>query len=162
MKPLTPETLRKSFVNTSKREAAEAVPLFKLDEIEWDKHEVLGWIDKSNPLLGFIVIEVNDEPVGIMLRASKTKPKKTMCALCEDIVDLTDVKLFVAKRAGAAGRRGDTVGTLIHSSFKCSANARRKPNTMEGKADPEGFIARRVEALQVNSQKFAQRVLQGD
>lgn len=160
MQPLTPETLRKSFVNTSKREAAEAIPLQKLDEVEWDKLDVFGWIDKSNPLLGFIVIEVEGAPVGIMLRASKTKPKKTMCALCEDIVDLTDVKLFVAKRAGASGRRGDTVGTLIHSNFSCSAHARRKPNTMEGKADPEGFIARRVEALQVNALRFAQRVLQ--
>lgn len=159
MQPLTPQTLLKSFVNTSKREAAEAIPPMKLDEVEWEKTDIFGWVDKSNPLVGYVVIPVDGEPVGIMLRASKDKPKKTMCAFCEDIVDLTDVKMFVAKLAGPAGRKGDTVGTLAHANFSCSKHVRRKPNSMEGKLDPEAFKARRVSALLENAQKFARRVL---
>lgn len=159
MQPLTPDSLRKSFVNTSKREAAEAIPPFKLEEIEWEKQDLFGWVDKSNPLVGYVVIPVDGEPVGIMLRASKDKPKKTMCALCEDIVDLSDVKLFSAKLAGAAGRKGDTVGTLIHANFSCSKHVRRKPNTMEGKAAPEAFKAKRIAALDEHALRFAKRVL---
>ncbi len=159
MQPLAPKSLRDSFVNTSKREAAEAIPPFRLETVEWEKLEVFGWIDRSNPLLGFIVIPLDGEPVGIMLRASGNKTKKTMCALCEDIVDVSDVKLFVAKRAGAAGRKGDTVGTLIHGHFGCSKQVRRKPNSIEGKRDPEKFIADRIEALVANAEQFARRVL---
>lgn len=159
MQPLTPKSLRDSFVNTSKREAAEAIPPFNLDEVEWDKLDIFGWIDRSNPLLAFVVIPIDEKPVGIMLRASGNKSKKTMCALCEDIVDTEDVKLFVAKRAGAAGRKGDTIGTLIHGKFNCSKQVRRKPNTFEGKTDPEGFIARRIDTLVLNAEAFARRVL---
>lgn len=159
MHPLTPETLRKSFVNTSKRESAEAIPPLKLEDVDWDRHDIFGWVDKSNPLVGYVVIPVDGTPVGIMLRASKEKPKKTMCALCEDIVDLSDVRLFTAKLAGAAGRKGDTVGSLFHADFSCSKHVRRKPNTMEGKTDPEAFKAKRIAALDEHAQRFARRVL---
>lgn len=162
MQPLTPKSLKDSFVNTSKREAAEAIPPFKLDEVEWEKIDVFGWTDKSNPMVAYAVIPVEGTPVGIMLRASATKPKKTMCALCEDIIDLSDVRLFVAKRAGAAGRKGDTIGTLIHAGFTCNKNVRRKPNRFEGVSDPEGFVAKRVTALQEHAVQFALRVLNGE
>ena len=162
MQSLTLDQIRASFVNTSKREAAQAIPTVKLDEVNWEKLDIFGWTDAKNPLVAYVIIPVDGTPVGIMLRASKTKPKKTMCAFCEDIIDLSEVKLFVAKFAGAAGRKGDTIGTLAHANFSCSAHARRKPNTMEGKADPEAFIARRVENLRFNSQRFAERVLDGE
>lgn len=159
MQPLTPKSLRDSFVNTSKREAAEAIPPFRLEDVEWHKLDFFGWTDRSNPLLAFVVIPVDEKPVGIMLRAPGTKSKKTMCALCEDITDVSDVTLFVAKRAGSAGRKGDTLGTLIHSRFNCSALARRKPNSFEGKADPEKFISDRKQALITKAELFARRVL---
>ncbi len=159
MQSLTPQSLRTSFVNTSKREATEAIPPIRLDTIDWEKHDIFGWTDKSNPLVAYVIIPVDDEPVGIMLRASKNKPKKTMCALCEDIIDLSEVKLFVAKLAGPAGRKGNTIGTLAHADFSCSKHVRRKPNSMEGKADPEAFIAQRVDALRFNAERFARRVL---
>lgn len=82
-----------------------------------------------------------------------------MCALCEDIIAVDNVRLFAARLAGAPGRQGNTVGTLLHTDLSCSAHVRRAPNTMEGKADPEGFIARRIGVLHSNAERFARRVM---
>lgn len=158
MRPLTSDDIRASFINASKREAALAASAARLDGVAWERLDIFGWTDPKNPLVTSVVIPVDDVPLGILLRTSTTKPKKTMCALCEDIIAVDDVRLFVARLAGPAGRRGDSVGTLLHTNVQCSVHVRRQPNTMEGKADPEGFIARRVGVLQTNAERFARRV----
>ncbi|GAA3913765.1 hypothetical protein BKA10_000326 [Microbacterium invictum] len=38
-----------------------------------------------------------------------------------------DVQFFFARKAGTAGRNGNTIGTLICQNFGCSANVRRLP-----------------------------------
>lgn len=159
MHPLTSDDIRASFINASKREAALAASAARLDGVAWERLDIFGWTDPKNPLITSVVIPVDDVPVGILLRTSTTKPKKTMCALCEDIIAVDNVRLFAARLAGAPGRQGNTVGTLLHTDLSCSAHVRRAPNTMEGKADPEGFIARRIGVLHSNAERFARRVM---
>lgn len=159
MQSLTPARLRASFVNTSRREASQAIPPFSLDEPAYPDLELLGWSDRHNPQRAFVVIPLDEREVGIQLRAVPGPRRKAMCALCEDITEVSDVKMFVAKLAGPAGRRGDTLGTLIHADFSCSRHVRRQPSRMEGQDDPQGFIERRVAQLRENAERFARRVL---
>ncbi|WP_394159976.1 FBP domain-containing protein [Galactobacter valiniphilus] len=159
MQELSLAQLRAAFVNTSRREASQATPEQDLSALDWEQLSLLGWRDAHNPQRAFVVIPVEERHVGIMLTAVPSPPRKAMCALCEDITEVSDVKMFIAKAAGAAGRKGDTLGTLIHADFKCSKYARRFPSRLEGQDNPEAFIAARVERLRENAERFALRVL---
>ena len=164
MKPLTDNEIRSSFVNASRREARQASLPADLDSFgaHWEKLDYLGWVDRSNPQRAYAVIPVDDEPVGLLLRASeRTGRASTMCAWCEDVFATSDVRLFVARRAGASGRDGNSLGTLAHADFSCSAHVRRLPNGMEGGLDPLSLVDRRVEELRWRSSAFARRVRDG-
>ena len=164
MKPLTDNEIRSSFVNASRREARQASLPADLDSFgaHWEKLDYLGWVDRSNPQRAYAVIPVDDEPVGLLLRASeRTGRASTMCAWCEDVFATSDVRLFVARRAGASGRDGNSLGTLAHADFSCSAHVRRLPNGMEGGLDPLSLVDRRVEELRSRSSAFARRVRDG-
>ncbi|WP_353952677.1 FBP domain-containing protein [Knoellia sp. S7-12] len=162
MNPLTENEIRSSFVNASKREVAQA-SLPDLSALDWERLEYLGWRDSKRPL-GYAVVVIDDVPRGIILRAAPPasalggRRRSAICAWCEDPIETKDVSLYVAKRGGAAGRNGDTIGTLICTEFACSSNVRRKPTFTElGSDEPsarEEFIERRVAGVQSRSTKF--------
>ena len=161
MLPATEKLIRASFVNCSRREAADVTLPADLADLRWDRLDYLGWIDRKAPLRAYVALEVDEQLVGIALRSPEgtAARKRAVCAWCEDVYATEDVSMYVARRAGAAGRKGDTIGTLICTSFDCSANVRRKPTIIEAGQDPAGVIARRTAGLQERSLKFAREVL---
>ncbi|WP_251152793.1 FBP domain-containing protein [Cellulosimicrobium sp. Marseille-Q4280] len=165
MNPLTEKQIRSSFVNASKREAAQAT-LPDLDTLDWERLDYLGWRDRKAPLASYAVVPLDGEPTGILLRSSDAKTggprKRAVCAWCEDVVVTEDVSLYVARRTGAAGRRGNTVGTLICTEFLCSANVRRTPTRTEmgdDQAMRDLFIELRIQGLRERSARFVTEVL---
>jgi hypothetical protein len=166
MNSLTEKQLRASFVNASRREAATAT-LPDLDTLAWGRLDYLGWRDRKAPLSAYVVLEVDDEPVGVLLRGGDHRTtrvrRKAVCVWCEDVVVTDDVSMYVARRAGAAGRRGDTIGTLICTEFLCSQNVRRTPTRTEAGTDLEAvrhqIVERRVAGLRERSARFVQEVL---
>ena len=164
MLPLTEKQLRSSFVNASRREAAGAT-LPDLSAVDWDRLEYLGWQDRRAPLSAYVVLELDGEPTGVLLRssdASRTR-RRAMCAWCEDVVVTDDVTLYVARRAGASGRRGNTIGTLVCTQFICSRNVRRPPTRTEVGEDAqwqrELVVERRIAGLRERSARFVAEVL---
>jgi hypothetical protein len=164
MTPLDEKQLRSCFVNASKREANQAT-LPDLAALDWDRLDYLGWRDRKAPLVAYVVVPGADgEPVGVRLRAGDAKGgrprRKGVCAWCEDVVATADVSLYVARRGGAPGRHGNTIGTLICTDFRCSRNVRRVPLLAEA-ATPEAkaeLTARRVEGLRERAARFAAEV----
>lgn len=161
MNALTPADIARCFVNASRREAAAVAPPTDLDALPWDDLDLLGWRDRKLPERSYVVVPVDDEPRGIILRATPGGRNQAMCGWCEDIVATAGVRMFSARLAGPAGRRGDTVGTLLHADFSCSTVARRAPSAIEGAQDAALFTGRRVEGLRTRSQGFARKVLAG-
>jgi hypothetical protein len=162
MHALTEKGLRASFVNASLRER-NAIPLpADLDAIEWEALDFLGWRDPKLAHVGYVVIPVDGEPVGILLRESERKARtRPQCAWCADVTLPNDVVFFSAKRSGAAGRNGNTVGTLVCSAFECSANVRRLPPPAYLGFDVEAARQRRIEALRTNVESFARDLRDG-
>jgi hypothetical protein len=165
MNPLTEKQIRTSFVNASRREAAQAT-LPDLDAIDWDRLDYLGWRDRKAPLSAYAVVPLDGEPVGVLLRSTDAKSggrrRRALCAWCEDVVVTDDVSLYVARRAGASGRRGNTVGTLICTDFRCSSNVRRTPTRTElGDDDSmlETIVELRIDGLRDRSSRFVAEVL---
>jgi len=159
MIPLDDARIRASFVNASLRERG-AVPLPPAPEsLSWDGLDYLGWRDPKQPKLGYVVAEVDGTPVGVILREADTRPRsRAQCAWCNDVELPNDVVLFVARRAGDAGRRGDTVGTLLCAGFECSRNVRRLPPSAYLGFDREAARDRRIDALRDNVTAFLRDV----
>lgn len=161
MRALTVPEIRASFVNCSRRDAAQAV-LPDLAPLDWDRLDYLGWTDPKNHRRAYVVTRVDDRPTGMVLRASDgTTRRNAVCTWCEDVVATNDVALFVAKLAGPAGRNGDTIGTLICADFACSRNARRRPTIVEAGDDAAAVVARRVAAVQEHCARFVAAVARG-
>jgi hypothetical protein len=68
------------------------------------------------------------------------------------------VVLYTTKRAGQAGRRGDTVGTLICENFECSKNVRMLPPSAYLGFDREAARDRRIETLRERVAGFVREV----
>lgn len=164
MNPLTEKQIRASFLNASKREASQAT-LPDLGTIDWERLDYLGWHDRKAPLSAYVVLELDGEPAGVLLRSTDAKGGRTrtkgLCAWCEDVVVTDDVSLYVARRGGAPGRNGNTIGTLICTEFGCSRNVRRPPTFTEAGNDPalrELLTDQRIAGLRERAARFVAEV----
>ncbi|SOD98827.1 FBP domain-containing protein [Blastococcus haudaquaticus] len=164
MNSLTEKQIRASLVNASRREAASAV-LPDLAELPWERLDYLGWRDRRAPLTGYVVVELDGDPTGVLLRASPApssgRRRKAMCVWCRDVATV-EATLYVARRGGASGRAGNTIGTLICEDFTCSRNARRPPTSAESgtgiEAVADQVVAERIAGLRERSAQFVRDV----
>ncbi|MFF2272151.1 FBP domain-containing protein [Agromyces sp. NPDC058136] len=159
MLPITDAQIRASFINASVRERAALSLPADFARLDWDRRDFLGWRDRKLPNVGYVVAPIGGELVGVMLkRADGRLRSRPQCSWCEDVHLPNDVLFFVARRAGAAGRRGDTIGTLVCADFQCSANARKRPPVAYLGFDVEAARDRRVEALREHVVGFIREV----
>lgn len=164
MNPLTEKQIRTSFINTTKRETTQAA-LPDLAELSWDRLDYLGWRDRKAPLLAYVVIELDGQPTGIMLRAGAANQtmvrRKALCAWCRDLASV-EAAMYVARRGGSAGRAGNTIGTLVCEDFSCSRNVRRPPTSSEAGTDAEQvrdlIVQERIAGLRERAARFVQEV----
>ena len=162
MLSLTADQIRSSFVNASQRERKE-LTLPDLTQVRFDDLDYLGWRDRRQPALGYVVAVVDGEPVGVLLRQADGRIRsRSQCSWCEDVHLPNEVVFFIAKRAGKAGRNGNTLGTLVCAGFECSANVRRRPPTAYVGFDVEAARQQRIDALREHVDAFLRRVMDGD
>ncbi|WP_434316210.1 FBP domain-containing protein [Leifsonia sp. P73] len=161
MLPLNEQQLRSSLVNASQRERKE-LTLPDLANTRWDDLDYLGWRDRRNPNQGYVIAEVDGELVGVLLRkADGGVRSRPQCSWCEDVHLPNEVVFFIAKRAGAAGRNGNTLGTLVCAGFECSSNVRKRPPLAYVGFDLEAARLQRMEALREHVTTFVRRVAEG-
>nr|WP_196791776.1 FBP domain-containing protein [Motilibacter deserti] len=156
--------MRASFVNCSRSEAKRMTLPAGLDALDWEPLDFLGWRDPRSPQRAYLVTPHRDGLVGLALRAtgrSGLRPGSGLCNLCHSAHPAGDVSLLVAKRAGAAGRNDNTVGTYICSDLACSLYVRGlRPLTLT-QPEPVGSPGR-VERLRDRLAQFVDRALQDD
>ncbi len=162
MHAFTEKDVRASFVNASLRER-NAIPLPDgFAGLDWAEIDYLGWRDPKLAQVGYVVIPVDDRPIGILLRESDRRTRtRPQCSWCADVTLPNDVVLFSARRAGTAGRNGDTVAALVCSNFECSANVRKLPPLAYPGYDIEAARLERIAALQANVAAFLRNVRDG-
>ncbi|MGK9149299.1 FBP domain-containing protein [Plantibacter flavus] len=162
MIPLTESQIRASFVNASRKEVSDVNLPVDFSEIDWDTRDVLGWRDKKMPRRAYVVSIVDGEPVGILLRQADASARaRPQCTWCQDVTLSNDVVFYSAKRAGQAGKNGDTVGTLVCADFGCSANVRKLPPLAYVGFDAEAARQERIVSLRERAAAFASSVLNG-
>ena len=160
MNPLTERELRRSFRNCSRGER-ETLTLPALHAVDWATTAFLGWRDPKAPQRGYLVREVGGgDPVGIVLRAPETRVRRAaQCLLCHT-VHQDGIALFVAKRGGAAGRNGSTIGTYICDDLQCSAHLRSSLRPSRRLPDPAPVLEARTREMLERLDGFLAGVLQ--
>lgn len=159
MHPLTEQEIRESFVNASQRER-NSIAMPELGAVHWDELDFLGWRDRKIDNVGYVVTRLDGEPVGVMLRTGNGRTRtRPQCSWCEDVHLPNEVVFFSAKRAGAAGRKGDTIGTLVCAGFECPANVRKRPPLAYVGFDVEAARQARIAVLRENVSRFVAAVV---
>ncbi|WP_282700671.1 FBP domain-containing protein [Streptomyces sp. CC219B] len=123
MRPLDEQDIRKSFINCSKGEAKRLSVPRDLGERPWDDLDFLGWRDPGAPDRSYLVTEREGQPVGIALRfppAQRSLMRTSMCSLCLTSHPRGGVSLMTARKTGAAGREGNSVGLYMCTDLACS------------------------------------------
>ncbi|MCZ2858329.1 FBP domain-containing protein [Blastococcus sp. VKM Ac-2987] len=150
MRPLSETQVRRSFVNCSRGEASTLTLPEGFGSLEWAEQEMLGWRDPKAPLRGYLVADVDGEAVGIAVRAADTSMSSrtaAMCLLCQTAQSGDGVSLFTARRTGAAGRNGNTVGTYVCADLRCSRRVRTEIPPWLRERDPAEVVAERAAEL---------------
>lgn len=128
MRPIDERALRASFINASRKEVSDLNLPAGFDDIDFEKLDYLGWTDPKMPRRAYVVVWIDDVATGVFLqRAEQRVIARAQCSWCEDVTLRNDVQLFVARKAGPAGRKGDSVGILTCAEFGCSTNVRILP-----------------------------------
>lgn len=155
MRPIDERTLRTSFLNASRKEASDLTLPPGFAEIEFDSLDYLGWVDPKLPRRSYVVAWVDDVLTGVILqRAEQRVTARAQCSWCEDVTLRNDVQLYVARKAGPAGRKGDTIGTLVCAEFGCSQNVRVLPPLAYDGYDRELAREMRIVKLQEHVASF--------
>ncbi|MGY1813011.1 FBP domain-containing protein [Blastococcus sp. SYSU D00820] len=161
MEALTESQLRRSFVNCSRGEANALTLPKDFGTLPWDELEVLGWRDAKAPLRGYLVLWRDGAPVGVALRAADTRMSSrtpAMCLLCSTAQSGDAVSLFTARRAGEAGRNGNTVGTYMCADLRCAERARSEIPPWLLDRDPAEVVAERTADLRARVHGFLDSV----
>jgi hypothetical protein len=163
MLPLTEKEIRASFVNASRKEVTDLSLPPRFAELDWDAMEYLGWRDPKQAKRAYVVIPVQGGGVaGALLRQGEaTTRQRAQCSWCEDVTLPNPVAFYSARRAGAPGRNGDTVGTLICEGFECSANVRKAPPVAYLGFDIQAAKLANMRALREHAAAFVDVVLNG-
>lgn len=173
MRELDETLIRRSFVNASRKEVADLKLPAEFDALEWESLDYLGWRDPKIAKRAYLVLPTGlasdgdrdhsaaagDGLIGVMLRQAEAAPRtRAQCSWCQDVRLPNDVVFYAAKRAGAAGRNGNTIGTLICSEFQCSANVRTPPPPAYIGYDIEAARQERIAALRDRVAAFALQI----
>lgn len=159
MRPLDERAIRASLINASRKEVSSLSLPPGLAELDFDRHDYLGWQDARFPRRAYVVAWVDDAPVGVLLqRAEQRVLARAQCSWCEDVTLRNDVQFFSARKAGAAGRGGNTIGTLVCAEFGCSRNVRILPPLAYEGYDRETARELRILRLQEHVTAFLREV----
>jgi hypothetical protein len=161
VRTLTERQVRRSFVNCSRGEADGLTLPRDFAALDWAGLDLLGWRDPKAPLRGYLVLETEEGPAGIAVRAADSRMSArtaAMCLLCQTPLTGDAVSLFTARRAGERGRNGNTVGTYICADLGCSPRVRTDIPPWLRERDPAEVVAERAAELRTRALGFLDAV----
>jgi hypothetical protein len=166
MEPISDAEIRRSFINCSKGEANRVKLPADFAETPWADLDFFGWIDPSAPLRAGVAVPGPDGPRTLLLRradrsgASGSASRSSMCQVCLTSHASGGVSLFTAARAGAAGRKGNSLGEYLCSDLACSLYLRgkRQPRMRLVKYEETLSLDERIERAMTKLDGFVRRV----
>jgi hypothetical protein len=160
MRPLTEAEVRDSFVNAHPEEKKIAAMPLDFILTEWDHLDFFAWRDPRNRGRGYVVTERDGQPTGVVLRAAEgtSRARSAMCNLCHTMQPGDQVALFTARKAGAAGESGDSVGTYMCADLSCHENVRLALPLAP--LEVRSSVDRNIDGTRKRTEAFVERVLE--
>ncbi|QNA91952.1 MULTISPECIES: FBP domain-containing protein [unclassified Microbacterium] len=159
MRPLTEADVRASFVNADADELRVMEMPHDFLLVDWDYLDFFAWQDPSASRRGYVLIPHEDDVVGIVLRATETSRIRTgMCNICHTMQPGNQVALFSARRAGEAGRRGDSFGTYMCADLSCHENVRLAHPLAPNEVRTPGQVDFRLDGTRRRMESFVAQV----
>jgi hypothetical protein len=161
MRALSEAEIRESFVNATPAELEQFELPIEVLVAEWERLDALAWRDRSNRRLGYLVTFLDEEPVGIVLRAAETtmsRHRAAICNLCHTQQPADQVTLFSARRAGPAGAKGDSLGSYLCADLSCQENVRLHAPLAPAEVRDGWQALRRIEGLARRTRAFVANV----
>jgi hypothetical protein len=127
MHSLTKKEILRSFVNSSQSRIKTVAFPPSFDETDWEELDFYGWVDPRSPQRAYLVTTHASGVTGIELRRANSegaRPRSAMCNLCHAVHRHGGTALFTARKAGASGKAGNSIGTYLCTDFCCSLYAR--------------------------------------
>ncbi|KQZ11054.1 hypothetical protein ASD23_02755 [Agromyces sp. Root1464] len=162
MQPLDEKAVRSLFGNANEAELDQLALPVRFFVTEWAPLDAFGWRDPRIPSRGYLVTEIEGMPVGIVLRAADrtgSHHRAAICNLCHTHQPGDQVELFSARRAGAAGERGDSIGTYICADLACQETVRLGRPPAPSEVLPSVHELERIEGLARRTRAFVADVL---
>ncbi|GAA1961736.1 FBP domain-containing protein [Microbacterium deminutum] len=160
MRPLTEEDVRASFVNATDDELRLVALPSDFMLTDWDHLDFFAWRDPRTRGRGYVIVEVGEDPTGIILRAAEgmSRARSAMCNLCHTMQPADQVSLFTARKSGSAGAQGDSIGTYICADLSCHETVRLAaplaPNEVRASVD------RKIDGTRRRTEAFVESVLE--
>ena len=159
MRALTEDDVKNALVNADDGELRVLrVPLDFLI-LDWDHLDFLAWRDPRTRGRGYVIAEIGGQSVGVVVRAAEgsSRAAAAMCNVCHTLQPADQVALFSARKAGAAGEHGGSVGTYLCADLSCHENVRLAaplaPNEVRASVD------RRIDGTRRRMDAFVESVL---
>ena len=163
MRPATEDEIRASFANCTQGEAKRIPMPRDLADIPWPDLDFLGWRDPGAPDRAYLVAPGDgDALVGVTLRIATQQRgflHRNMCSLCLTTHPGNGVSLMTGRRAGEAGRKGDSVGSYICSDLACSLYVRGLRTPDAGGPRETLSVDEKVERTRGKLDAFLARIL---
>jgi hypothetical protein len=160
MLPVTEQQIRSSFVNASRKEVSDLTLPLDFASTDWDRLDFFGWRDRKSPRRAYFLVPIDHSPVAVLLERAQALPRsRAQCSWCQDVNLSNEVVFYGAKRAGRAGRNGDSVGILVCANFGCCANVRKRPPLAYAGFDVDAAREQRIIGLGERVRGFARAVL---
>jgi hypothetical protein len=162
MRPLTEDALRTCFVNASKGEATRMNLPRDFAETPWEELDFLGWPDPGAPERAWLVVERDAGPAGLSLRIASGGGRgftsRSMCSICMTTRTGGGVALMTARKTGAAGRQGNSIGQYMCGDLACSLYARGRKQAVGTEFDELVAVEDKIARLRANLEAFLARV----
>ncbi|WP_132991647.1 FBP domain-containing protein [Gordonia zhaorongruii] len=163
MRKPTQKQILSSFRGATKSEIRRVTFPENFDDVDFDRIEFYGWRDRKIPRRAYIVIERDDEFVSLLLNRAAAKPsRRAMCSWCRDVSLNEDAALYMARRTGPRGRRGDTLGALVCENFNCPKHARQLPPAYHKATDLDAIREMQIDEMRSRVDAFVTAVLSTD
>lgn len=161
MRPLTEAEIRDSFVNAAPDELRLVAMPHDLLLTEWDHLDFLAWRDPHARARAYLIAERDGAPTGVVLRAANgtSSARAAMCNLCHTMQPADQVSLFTARKPGAAGEHGGSVGTYMCADLSCHENVRLAAPLAP--SEVRGNVDRRIDGTRRRTEAFIDSVLEG-
>lgn len=162
MRPLTEDEIRGAFVNATEDDLRIMAMPHSLLLTGWDFLDFFAWRDPHARGRGYLVVERDGQPTAVVLRAANTSAshaQSALCNMCHAMQPGDQVTLFTARRAGAAGAAGDTIGSYICADLSCHENVRLAAPLAPLEVRGHGMVDVRIDGTRKRLESFVDKVL---